>query len=71
LDIADIQGNAHETLNLNNPCGICNPSCQYLGYPAHNIAKDMEIDLDEIDVYLGNALEFLSLAFQDSCAFPT
>ncbi|KAJ1899597.1 hypothetical protein LPJ71_005962, partial [Coemansia sp. S17] len=71
LDIADIQGNAHETLNLNNPCGNCNPSCRFLGYPTRDMVKDLEIDFDEIDVYLGKALEFLSLAFQDSCAFPT
>ncbi|KAJ2042527.1 hypothetical protein H4S04_007253 [Coemansia sp. S16] len=71
IDIADIQDDAHETLNLNNHCGNCNPSCQYLGYPTHNTAKDLEIVLDEIDVYLGKALEFLSLALQDSCAFPT
>ncbi|KAJ1918016.1 hypothetical protein GGI16_001776 [Coemansia sp. S142-1] len=71
IDIADIQGNAHETLYLTNSCVNCNLSCQYLGYPTHDMVKDLEIDLDEIDVYLGKALEFLSLAFQDSCAFPT
>ncbi|KAJ2027829.1 hypothetical protein H4S03_008086, partial [Coemansia sp. S3946] len=48
IDIADIQGNAHET-NLNNPCGICNPSCRFLGYSTRDMVKDLEIDLDEID----------------------
>ncbi|KAJ2444631.1 hypothetical protein GGI03_007804, partial [Coemansia sp. RSA 2337] len=56
LDIADIQGNAHETLNLDNPCGNCNPSCQYLGFPTDDMVKDLEVVLDEIDIYLGKAL---------------
>ncbi|KAJ2756861.1 hypothetical protein GGI19_000516 [Coemansia pectinata] len=70
FEIVDIQDKTHETLDLTNPCGVCNPSCRYLGYPTHDMTRDLEIVLDEIDVYLGKALEFLSRAFQDGCAFP-
>ncbi|KAJ2058252.1 hypothetical protein GGI17_005166 [Coemansia sp. S146] len=70
FEIADIQDKAHETLGLTNACGVCNPSCRYLGYPTHDMARNLEIVLDEIDVYLGKALEFMSVAFQDGCAFP-
>ncbi|KAJ2057351.1 hypothetical protein GGI17_005692 [Coemansia sp. S146] len=42
----------------------------YLGYPTHHLAKELEIELEEKDIYSGNALKTLSLAPYDGCAFP-
>ncbi|KAJ2878820.1 hypothetical protein H4R27_005632 [Coemansia aciculifera] len=43
---------------------------KYLGHPTHHLAKKLEIELDERTVYSGSALEALSCAPFDGCAFP-
>ncbi|KAJ2460559.1 hypothetical protein GGF42_000767 [Coemansia sp. RSA 2424] len=41
-----------------------------LGYPTHHLAKDLIFVIDEWSIYTGRALEFLSSAPYDGCAFP-
>ncbi|KAJ2056264.1 hypothetical protein GGI17_006282 [Coemansia sp. S146] len=41
-----------------------------LGHPTHHLAKTLEIELDEADIYTGTALQILSRAPYDGCAFP-
>ncbi|KAJ2840825.1 hypothetical protein FBU31_000083 [Coemansia sp. 'formosensis'] len=41
-----------------------------LGYPTHHLAKTLDIEIDEESIYSGEALNMLSLAPYDSCAFP-
>ncbi|KAJ2053234.1 hypothetical protein H4S04_000805, partial [Coemansia sp. S16] len=43
---------------------------KYLGHTTHHLAKKLEIELDERAVYSGMALEALSRAPYDGCAFP-
>ncbi|KAJ2076356.1 hypothetical protein GGI09_008444, partial [Coemansia sp. S100] len=43
---------------------------KYLGHTTHHLAKELEIELDERAVYSGMALEALSRAPYDGCAFP-
>ncbi|KAJ2879995.1 hypothetical protein H4R27_004986 [Coemansia aciculifera] len=42
----------------------------YLGHPTHHLARELEIELDEVDVYSGTALKMLSRGLYDGCAFP-
>ncbi|KAJ2070790.1 hypothetical protein GGI13_000134 [Coemansia sp. RSA 455] len=41
-----------------------------LGYPTHHLVKELVIELDERDIYSGNALRILSLEPYGGCAFP-
>ncbi|KAJ2755841.1 hypothetical protein GGI19_001302, partial [Coemansia pectinata] len=41
-----------------------------LGYPTHNLARTLEIEIDEECIYSGAALSRLSRAPYDGCAFP-
>ncbi|KAJ2880201.1 hypothetical protein H4R27_004866 [Coemansia aciculifera] len=41
-----------------------------LGYPTHNLARTLEIEIDEECIYSGAALSRLSRAPHDGCAFP-
>ncbi|KAJ2022925.1 hypothetical protein GGI06_001617 [Coemansia sp. S85] len=43
---------------------------KYLGHPTHHLAKELEIELDERAIGSGKALDFLSGAPYDGCAFP-
>ncbi|KAJ2075633.1 hypothetical protein GGH13_000469 [Coemansia sp. S155-1] len=41
-----------------------------LGYPTHHLAKTLDIEVDEKSIYSGEALNMLSRAPYDGCAFP-
>ncbi|KAJ2866487.1 hypothetical protein GGH94_001528 [Coemansia aciculifera] len=41
-----------------------------LGYPTHHWARTLDIEIDEESVYSGKALNMLSRAPYDGCAFP-
>ncbi|KAJ2878442.1 hypothetical protein H4R27_005813, partial [Coemansia aciculifera] len=41
-----------------------------LGHSTHHLAKELKVELDERTVYSGRALEVLSRAPYDGCAFP-
>ncbi|KAJ2880523.1 hypothetical protein H4R27_004674, partial [Coemansia aciculifera] len=41
-----------------------------LGYPTHHLVKELIIELDERDIYSGNALRVLSIEPYGGCAFP-
>ncbi|KAJ2055726.1 hypothetical protein GGI17_006542, partial [Coemansia sp. S146] len=41
-----------------------------LGYPIHHLAKTLDINIDEVSIYSGDALKMLSRAPYDGCAFP-
>ncbi|KAJ2256605.1 hypothetical protein GGI13_001137 [Coemansia sp. RSA 455] len=43
---------------------------KYLGHPTHHLARDLDIELDEKDVYTDAALQILSREPYDLCAFP-
>ncbi|KAJ2104112.1 hypothetical protein IW146_008714, partial [Coemansia sp. RSA 922] len=43
---------------------------RYLGHPTHHLAKTMEIELDEDDIYSGTAPQMLSRAPYEGCALP-
>ncbi|KAJ2316401.1 hypothetical protein GGI00_007008, partial [Coemansia sp. RSA 2681] len=43
--------------------------CYYLGHPTHNLARELEIELDERAVYSGKALRMLSTAPYDGSPF--
>ncbi|KAJ2748372.1 hypothetical protein GGI19_006140 [Coemansia pectinata] len=42
---------------------------KYLGHPTHRLARDLDIELDEVDVYSGTTLRMLSCEPYDGCAF--
>ncbi|KAJ2801442.1 hypothetical protein H4S07_004938, partial [Coemansia furcata] len=42
----------------------------YLGHPTHQLAKELDIELYEEDIYSGRALTMISQAPYDGCAFP-
>ncbi|KAJ2746715.1 hypothetical protein GGI20_001136 [Coemansia sp. BCRC 34301] len=41
-----------------------------MGHPTHHLAKELVINVDELAVYSGEALEALSCAAFNGCAFP-
>ncbi|KAJ2582718.1 hypothetical protein GGH95_001385, partial [Coemansia sp. RSA 1836] len=41
-----------------------------LGFPGHNLAKELDIDLDLWSVFTGQALQLLSSAPYNGCSFP-
>ncbi|KAJ2104197.1 hypothetical protein GGI09_000244 [Coemansia sp. S100] len=43
---------------------------KYLGHPTHHLARDLDIELDEKDVYSDAALQILSCEPYGVCAFP-
>lgn len=43
---------------------------EYLGHPTYHLTRELEIELDEIDIYFGTALVLLSRAPFDGCALP-
>ncbi|KAJ2751356.1 hypothetical protein GGI19_004531, partial [Coemansia pectinata] len=57
--------------------GTVTPSC-YIGYrinnnlsyPTHHLARTLEIEIDEVSIYPGDALKMLSCAPYNGCAFP-
>ncbi|KAJ2877347.1 hypothetical protein H4R27_006250 [Coemansia aciculifera] len=57
--------------------GTVTPSCYFgyrlnnnLGYPTHHLASTLEIEIDEVSIYSGDALKMLSRAPYNGCAFP-
>ncbi|KAJ2068985.1 hypothetical protein GGI08_000587 [Coemansia sp. S2] len=44
--------------------------CLGLGYPAHHLAKELSITMEERDIYTGAALRALSHEYNDDGAFP-
>ncbi|KAJ1905369.1 hypothetical protein GGI09_002179 [Coemansia sp. S100] len=43
---------------------------EYLGHPTHHLVRELDIQLDEEDIYSGTALKMMSRAPYDGCAFP-
>ncbi|KAJ2508270.1 hypothetical protein IWW47_000703 [Coemansia sp. RSA 2052] len=41
-----------------------------LGFPGHNLAKELDIDLDLWSIFTGQALQLLSSAPYNGCSFP-
>ncbi|KAJ1922919.1 hypothetical protein LPJ71_001033 [Coemansia sp. S17] len=61
---------AHGVYDLSSNHSGDRNAYKYLGHTTHHLAKELEIELDERAVYSGMALEALSRAPYDGCAFP-
>ncbi|KAJ2827477.1 hypothetical protein GGI24_002633, partial [Coemansia furcata] len=70
----ELVGPAYHERSMYNPLICpCDPGYHMrsdLGYPAHHLAKEIIIELDEWTVYTGKALQTLTRAPYEGCAFP-
>ncbi|KAJ2246813.1 hypothetical protein GGI13_005294 [Coemansia sp. RSA 455] len=53
-----------------DPCGLGYRILYDLGHPTHHLVRELMIELDERDIYSGEALRMLTNAPYEGCAFP-